>query len=94
VQDQAGALLRCVEAVETDLEAVGFERERRRFSAHITLGRLREDRSAGSLRGAVEATNLEAIDQDVTSLVLMSSILSPKGPTYSIVSRAMLSKDA
>ncbi len=92
--EQSGALLRYVEATEAELEAVGFERERRGFSAHITLGRVREDRSGGSLREAVDAAELRAVDQTVTSVVLMSSVLSPKGPTYSVVSRALLGKDA
>lgn len=94
VREQSGALLRCVETTEAELEAIGFERERRRFSAHLTLGRVRDDRSGSSLREAVDKAELRAVDQAVKSVVLMSSVLSPQGPTYSVVSRAVLGKDA
>ena len=90
LHEASGALLRCVEAVETELEPIGFARERRPFSPHITIGRVREDRSGGQIRAAAEALTMDAGVQSVGSLTLMSSVLSPKGPTYSAVSRTNL----
>ena len=88
--EESGALLQCVEAVERELEPIGFARERRPFSPHITIGRVREDRSGGQIRAAAEALTMDAGVQSVDSLTLMSSVLSPKGPTYSAVSRTNL----
>lgn len=89
-RDETGAMLRCAEAVNGELQKVGFEPERRPFSAHITLGRVRDDRSRGALREAIEAQAIDELDQPVEAITLMSSVLSPKGPTYSAVSRAKL----
>ena len=92
LHEESGALTQCVEAVESQLEQIGFARERRPFSAHITIGRVREDRSGGRIRAGAEAMTLDAGDQAVSSLTLMSSVLSPKGPTYSAVNRTNLGK--
>lgn len=85
VEEASGALLQCIEAVETQLESCGFPKERKRFSPHITIGRVREDRSAGRIRSAVEAHTFSPAQQPVSSITLMSSVLSPKGPTYTPV---------
>ena len=88
--EESGLLARCLAAVEAQIEPLGFPREHRPFAAHITIGRVREDRSKGRLRNVVEAHRGEEIEQDVLSLTLMSSALSPKGSTYTAVSRAKL----
>lgn len=88
--EPSGALRDCVQAVEAQLAPIGFAPEARPFAAHVTIGRVREDRSHGGLRAAVEASRASAAGQDVTRLVLMSSELSPKGSTYAVVSRAKL----
>ncbi len=86
VEDASGVLLQCVEAVEAELEPVGFPRERNPFSPHITIGRVREDRSGSRLRSVVQGHAFESAGQAVSSISLMSSVLSPKGPTYTAVS--------
>jgi 2'-5' RNA ligase len=83
-------LLACVQSVEGQMQRIGFPKEHKRFSPHVTIGRVREDRSAGAIRSAVSAQRIEPIEQPVNSMTLMSSVLSPKGPTYSPVSRAAL----
>lgn len=90
VHEGTGALLGCSEAVENALELSGFERERRAFSPHLTLGRVRDDRSGAGLREAVAVRELAETMQSVASITLMSSVLSPSGPTYTPVSVANL----
>jgi 2'-5' RNA ligase len=85
-----GLLSRCVETVAVSLEGIGFPRERRTYSPHITLGRVREDRSGGRVRSAVDRAESPAVGQSVDSIVVMSSVLSREGPAYSVVSRAKL----
>lgn len=80
----------CVAAVEAQLEPLGFPREHRPFAAHITIGRVKEDRSRGGLRTVVRAHRPAVMEEDVSSLTLMSSVLSPKGSTYVPVMRAKL----
>ena len=80
----------CVAVVEAQIEPLGFPREHRPFAAHITIGRVREDRSQGKVRELVQAHRGKVVEQDVLSLALMSSALSPKGSTYTVVSLAKL----
>ncbi len=89
-RDTPEALDQCVETVTSELAQIGFASERRPWSAHITLGRVRDDRTGGRIRAAVEALSFEAMEQPVEAVALMSSVLSPKGPTYSVVSSACL----
>ena len=88
--EESGLLAGCVEAVEAQIEPLGFPREHRPFAAHITIGRVKDDRSRGRLRSQVEAHQTKSVEQEVTSLTLMASKLSPKGSIYTAVSRAKL----
>lgn len=89
-REPSGVLLTCVDALEDKLESLGFARERKRFSPHITIGRVREDRSGGRIRDTVVAQRLDEVRESVTVLTLMSSVLSPKGPTYTPVNKTDL----
>ena len=90
--DGSGALQECVNAVEDEMEGIGFPIESRAFSPHLTIGRAKEGRSAGAVRSAVEGGKVKPVRQSVCELTQMSSVLSPKGPSYNVVSRAKLGK--
>ena len=90
VEEDSGELARCAQAMETELEQIGFARERRPFSPHITIGRVREDRSKGRTRSATEAHALRPVEQSVSSITLMSSTLAARGATYTSVTAAPL----
>lgn len=88
VKEETGALHDCIDTLESELDSLGYPRERKPFSAHITIGRLREDCSDGKYRSFLEKRSLETQTQTVSSMVLMSSALSSWGPTYAIASTA------
>ncbi len=90
MKEESGELARCAQAVEDEMEKLGFARERRRFSPHVTIGRVREDRSDGRNRSVVEAHSFDPVEQNVSAIRLMSSVLSPQGPTYTPVSTVNL----
>lgn len=89
--DGSGALQECVNAVEEEMDGIGFPKESRPFSAHLTIGRATDGRLASGIRAAVERCTVIPVRQSVNELTLMSSVLSPKGPSYSVVSRTKLS---
>ena len=68
------------------LETIGFPREKRRFSPHLTLGRIRRleasDRLGERLRSL---TCPEVSSHQVTSVDLMQSQLGRQGATYSVL---------
>lgn len=78
-----GSLARLNAGLEHGLALLGFEPERRPFSPHLTIGRAKDPRGAGPLRGPLAR---EAATQfgscRIEELVLMRSELSPAGPTY------------
>ncbi len=72
------------EDVEQACDLLGFARDARAFSAHLTLGRVKRElppASRGALAGAAGATHNE-YDLDVHSIDLMQSDLLPGGPRY------------
>ena len=69
--------------VEEALEAMGFAREKRAFTAHITLGRVRSPRGREGLVEGVAALSGEAFgEMTVEQAALMMSQLTPKGALY------------
>ncbi len=91
VSEPSGMLAACVGEIEQRLEELGFPRERRPFSPHITLGRVRDDRSGGRIRSIVEAHTIEPLSELVYGVSVMASELSPRGATYARVSQAKFS---
>jgi 2'-5' RNA ligase len=88
LEEPTGALRRCVGLLEENLERVGVPRENRPFSAHVTLGRVRFDRSGGAIRSRVTSARPAPRLQKVCSMTLMSSVLGSQGPTYATVACA------
>jgi len=84
-------LQRCRDLCEQGFAELGFAREHRPFTAHLTVGRVREDRTDGRLRAAVEQLRCEAISQSVGALCVVQSILSPAGARYTNVACHQLS---
>jgi len=90
--DTSGSLGRAVDAIRRALGGVGFAPDRRAWSAHITLGRVRDGRTSDAIRRAMERYRYDALEQPVDSVVLMSSVLSASGSAYTEVCRATLGK--
>jgi RNA 2',3'-cyclic 3'-phosphodiesterase len=75
--------------VDDALAELGFEREARAFSPHVTLGRVRGPRPAPRLAEALAAGGHFG-RQPVASVALMRSDLSPRGARYSELATAPL----
>jgi 2'-5' RNA ligase len=76
-------LVALAEAVDRSLGALGFPREDRPFSAHVTIGRVREPRRDPALAEAIgRGASLAFGDVHVARLSLMRSDLSPRGARY------------
>jgi 2'-5' RNA ligase len=85
VGDGAEALVTLAGRVDAALAAVGFPRESRPFSPHLTLGRVRSPRNVVEL---VEALRREAHGAfgrvNVGAFCLMESQLHPQGSIYTV----------
>ena len=75
----ADHLLEVFHTLENCLEKVGFDREARTFSPHLTIGRVRKDKKTVIPEGLPE---FEPVRFEINSLTLMKSTLTPQGPIY------------
>lgn len=72
--------------IEDISEKAGIERERRGFSPHITLARVKDNRNAWRLRDLIdEHRNDDFGERRVMEIKLKESVLTPSGPIYSDV---------
>ena len=78
------ALTRLHDTVESALVRAGLEPEGRKFSAHITLARLREARRAKVADFIAEHSLFQAGPFPVTSFALFSSFLARNGAIHRI----------
>ena len=89
--DELFCLAKCC---EEEFERLGFKREERDFSPHLTIGRVQYDSSRGGLRHDVANAALPSVSQRVDSISLYQSVLGPSGANYSVVVREKLITDA
>lgn len=84
-------VLRIFKDIDTAMEKEGFDREKRPFSPHITLGRVRSLRGIDKLlKELVKYKGTGFGTQAVDSLHLMKSVLKPGGAEYSLLHSAPL----
>jgi len=79
-------------AIEARLLELGcYRREERAFTPHITLGRVKQDGSGDDLSPVLQKkSDWQAGAVQVREVLVMSSELTPRGPIYSVLSRAPL----
>lgn len=88
VKDESGALHACQALCESHLIPLGFPRENRPFSAHLTIARNKTPAASADIRRALETTgNFSAGTQAVDGVTLYESTLSPNGSIYLPLSR-------
>jgi 2'-5' RNA ligase len=68
--------------IDEQLEREGFERETRKFSPHLTLGRIRAPHNSAKVAEALIATGFAAEAFIANDLILMRSDLKPTGSIY------------
>jgi 2'-5' RNA ligase len=85
IKEGSENLKQLAELVEEKLNLIGFPREKRRFSPHLTLGRIKKLRNADKKQLTTIIQNSKTIpigDQMVDELILKKSTLTPKGAIY------------
>ncbi len=74
--------------VEVEMEKIGFAREERDFSPHLTLARFKDSRPQPELSSAVAAAAASSVGKfEVSEFFLFESKLSPHGAQYQKVVR-------
>jgi len=71
------------EWIDKKLEPLGFEREKRRFSPHLTLGRIKLAGNYQELTEYINQNEFHSSNFNISQVVLMKSVLKPAGAEYS-----------
>lgn len=80
--------------IEDGLASLGFEREKRKYTAHLTLGRFKSSRGKSILKEKIETYRERVTGSfDVGTISLMKSDLGPSGAKYTRVAEARLGKE-
>jgi 2'-5' RNA ligase len=71
------------EKIDEQISSLGFEKEKRKFSAHLTIARIKSVKNKEKIIQVIEKyRNIEFIQLKVNSIKLKKSTLTPKGPIY------------
>ncbi|HEY3246017.1 MAG TPA: RNA 2',3'-cyclic phosphodiesterase [Phycisphaerae bacterium] len=94
IDEPSGTLLTAQRRLDEEFFPLGFAPEKRAYTPHITLGRIRADTSRGALRGAVADLPAGSVVQPVSEIVMMQSVLMRSGAVYTPVARCSLGQRA
>ncbi len=90
------ALVEIHHILDDALEEIGIQPERRKFSPHLTLGRIRRGTDQAIVREIGQTLSQFTVDSLGTVLVehisLYKSKLTPQGPIYTLLQTAPLNK--
>jgi 2'-5' RNA ligase len=91
VREGTEQLVKLHEITGVRLRALGFELERRAFTPHLTLARLREDAPARTIRSALATDPVDEVGRSrVESVRLYESRLGTGGPTHTVIATGLL----
>jgi 2'-5' RNA ligase len=79
-------------SIENKLSNKGFPREDKDFSGHITIGRVKFIRDKTNFIQILKRVEINNFTQEVDSIDLMESKLTPSGPIYNITANLSLLK--
>jgi len=89
IDEGAEFLKELSERVESTVAAIGFLRENRPFSAHLTLGRVRPTKNLQGLISKVKETRFCSAEKiEVNSLSFYKSVLTPAGSIYELIQKS------
>ncbi|MEA3489587.1 MAG: RNA 2',3'-cyclic phosphodiesterase [Candidatus Omnitrophota bacterium] len=86
--EKAKDLAACVEEA---MAQQGFEKEKRSFSPHLTLGRIRTSKNKNELKKLTDTIEVRPAAIRISRIVLFRSDLTPKGAVYTPLHTADLS---
>jgi len=91
VRPEGEGLKLLVQDLERSLARLGFQEEKRDYTPHLTLGRVRARRSLPGLREILSSREAESLGRlRMDMILLLKSTLTREGPLYEIISREKL----
>ncbi len=91
IDDPSGELRKVQDRVEETMEELGFTREGRAYTPHLTIGRLRSSKGKGIVAHALEAiSECNLGTMEVREIILFRSHLKPTGAEYTKIKNVPL----
>ena len=87
--DGVEPMIRLAADVDQGLDGLGFEPDNKPYQPHLTIARFREPHQSATVVEHVGPTD-EIARFEVEEVVLMESVLRPRGPDYSVIERLPL----
>ncbi len=91
IEQHLEALSKMARDIEHRMRSLDFEKEKKPFKAHLTLGRVRHPQGLENLTGFIKDYRFEEIPLLFDRVVLFKSTLTPQGPIYDRLHEAKLS---
>jgi len=86
IEDQSGQLVRLQNQIEQEMSKLGFAEEKRTFSPHLTLGRVRSSRGKDELvKYLLDERERVFGEINVDRVILFKSELKPTGAIYTVL---------
>ncbi len=82
IKEPSGALLALQRNIENELEKLGFPKEHRAFSPHLTIGRVKSQSGLKELGKTLQDVKLPSMTFLVDDIIVMKSLLQPGGARY------------
>ncbi len=76
---------RIYQAIELELRKETFYRSDKKFTPHITLGRIKFPKFSNLLIKHLDQIQVSTLSQKIHSIELMESHLAAEGPTYTVI---------
>jgi 2'-5' RNA ligase len=76
--------------IEDEMGKIGFQKEEREFSPHLTIGRVKSPKNIERLSELVKNTNFQTEEIEIKEVVVMKSELHPAGAIYTPLKKIAL----
>ena len=76
--------------IEQEMENIGYPKENREFSPHLTIGRVKSPKNIERLAEQIKTTNFQTEEIEIKEVVVMRSQLNPAGAIYTPLKKIAL----
>jgi 2'-5' RNA ligase len=93
LEEKTGVLSGLVKAIDERMQTLGFQREKRPFTAHLTIGRAK-DTKIQEIVQALRDKPFPAMAAQFHEIIFMKSALLPGGSVYTPIRKFVLGKNS
>lgn len=91
VSEGSDKLVKMANALEDNFSQAGYRSEKREFSSHVTIGRVKEKKGVDKLKEKIESIKEAKFGEVLVDHInIMKSTLTPKGPIYEVIKEVKL----